>query len=406
MLTVLSVMQCHIRCSLVFWGVLAAGSWSGACTSGRIADTVTEQSGKDAAVGRFDDAAVDRQPKGEGETPASDSGASGGGTVASDSGTVASDSGMVASDSGSVASDSGTVASDSGSPVDVGSVPAPVNARTPWPMGTSYIMSGHSLTDIVIASPWPGRIVEAVGLESPSAFQDIGKATIPGSTIEWRWENPEQGDSQVVQWPQDIRRFDGLVITTRVPLEADDVGRQEDQVDWLRRAAEDAWENGRGGRGASTLLYTTWTHLVPEPEQPHPEDGLSFRARLDRDEARWEGMQDYVNQYRPQGQEPVYLIPGHRLMMRIHDDIEAGRAPFSDIGDIFLDNIHPNDIGAYALTLLHYACIYGRDPGAYLPNRIVNEDTLSTAQAEYFKRIVPEVVTTYPRTGLTRLERP
>ena len=89
--------------------------------------------------------------------------------------------------------------------------------------------------------------------------------------------------------------------------------------------------------------------------------------------------------------------------MRVWDDIQAGRAPFSNIGDIFFDNIHVNDKGQYAMTLLHYAVIYGRDPASYLPDRIVDEDTVTAAEARYFKRIVAEIVTSYERTGLTRL---
>lgn len=278
-----------------------------------------------------------------------------------------------------------------------------MSPRTPWSMGTTYILSGHSLTDTVISQPWPGRLTEAVMRDPAGDYSQLKKATIPGSFISWRWNNPESGGDQAAQWPEDMGRYEGLIITTAVPLQADDAVRQTDQVEWLKMAVDHAWANGAGGAGAPTLLYTTWAHLAPEPTVPHPEDGRSFRERLDLDEPRWEAMQDFVNDDRPAGQAPLYLIPGHRLMMRIADDIEAGTAPFGAIGDIFADNIHPNDIGAYALTLLHYACIYGRDPAAYLPDRLVDQDTLSAAQAAYFKRIVPEVVTGYARTGLTSL---
>lgn len=275
--------------------------------------------------------------------------------------------------------------------------------RTPWPMGTTIVLSGHSLTDTVMSHPWPGRLTEAVMLDPAGDFSQLKKATIPGSFISWRWSNREPDNDQSAQWPEDMGRYGALVITTAVPLYADDATRQRDQVDWLKRAVDDAWANGNGGRGAPTLLFTTWTQLVANPSEPHPEDSLPFRERLNRDEARWEAMQDFVNDNAPAGQEPLYLIPGHRLMMRIVDDIAAGSAPFGNIGEIFEDDIHPNDIGNYALTLLHYACIYGRDPAAYLPNTLVDIDRVNAAQAEYFKRIVAEIVTGYARTGLTSL---
>lgn len=282
---------------------------------------------------------------------------------------------------------------------------APAPGRAAWAMGTTYIQSGHSLTDTVMSSPWPGRLVEAVTLDPAGDFSDVAKATIPGSKISWRWRNAESGGDQTAQWPAEMGQYEGLVITTAVPLYADNAVRQTETVDWLLTAVEDAWQNGDGGNGAPTLLYTTWTQTEADPNEPHPEDHLTFRQRLDRDNARWEQMQDFVNARRPTGQEAMYLIPGHRFMMRVYDDIQAGTAPFSDITDIFIDNIHPNDIGQYAITLLHYACIYGRDP-SYLPDRLVAQDTLTAQQAQYFKRIIPQIVTGYARTGLTSLTSP
>jgi hypothetical protein len=270
-------------------------------------------------------------------------------------------------------------------------------------MGTRYIQSGHSLTDTVMSNPYPGRLTAAVRLDPNGDFHDVGKATIPGAPIWWRWTHRESGGDQSVQWPEEMNQWEGLVITPAVPLYADDVVRQRDTVDWLLTAVNDAWQNGDGGAGAPTLLYTTWTQLEADPNEPHPEDHLTFRQRLDRDNARWEDMQDFVNANRPSGKEPVYMIPGHRLMMRVWDDIQAGTAPFSDIADIFFDNIHPNDIGCYGVTLLHYAVIYGRDPGTFLPDTLLDADTLTPEQAQYFKRIVPQIVTGYPRTGLTNL---
>jgi hypothetical protein len=95
------------------------------------------------------------------------------------------------------------------------------------------------------------------------------------------------------------------------------------------------------------------------------------------------------------------MIPGHQLMMRLYDDIAAGKAPgLTSIGDVFLDDIHLNGLGQYAITCLVYAVIYQRDPSE-LPNRLaVPEDTLSPEQALYFKKIAWEVARSYPRSGL------
>ena len=273
-------------------------------------------------------------------------------------------------------------------------------------MGTRYISSGHSLTDGLFF-PAPGHLSAAIALDPNGSESDAKRATIAGAPIWWRWQYSETTGPSTAQWPEEMPSHAGLVITPAVPLYQDDESRTVDVEVPLSNAVTDAWQRGNGGQGAPTLLYTTWTHIRGwQEETPHPEMNLSFRERLNRDEPRWERMQDYVNARLEPGQTPMYMVPGHRVMMRIHDDIEAGVAPFTSIDDLFSDNIHTNDLGNYAISVLHYACIYGRDPVTFLPDRWLNEGEAAPtpAQAQYLRRIVREVVISYPRTGLTALE--
>ncbi|TYO83958.1 hemolysin type calcium-binding protein, partial [Oceanicella actignis] len=53
-----------------------------------------------------------------------------------------------------------------------------------------------------------------------------------------------------------------------------------------------------------------------------------------------------------------------QAMARMHDAIAAGQVPgLNDISDLFADTIHLNDLGNYFMAMVHYAAIYGRDPG-------------------------------------------
>ncbi|MCB1400812.1 MAG: hypothetical protein KDJ82_13685, partial [Rhodobacteraceae bacterium] len=70
------------------------------------------------------------------------------------------------------------------------------------------------------------------------------------------------------------------------------------------------------------------------------------------------------------------------------------------IGDLFDDDIHPNDIGAYAITCLVYAVIYQRNPRELPYKLIVPDDTLSPEQSEYFRAIAWDVAASYPRSGV------
>ncbi|MFN4128361.1 MAG: hypothetical protein ACK4GC_00865 [Paracoccaceae bacterium] len=272
--------------------------------------------------------------------------------------------------------------------------------RTASPMTVRQIHSGHSLTDTYATHPWPGRLILATEAKRGTRPYDTIKfSNIPGSPMRWRWDNP----TYYPDARQNIDEFELLVITESVPLLTYEEYFRDDTLHHLDLWVANSWAKGNGGEGAEVMLYSTWInwqHTGSEPDT-HAEANLPFRERLDLEGARWERMQDNANANRPEGMPLIYMIPGHRLMMRLYDDIETGRAPgLTSIGDVFLDDIHLNDLGQYAITCLVYAVIYQRDPQE-LPNRLaVPIDTLSPEQARYFKDIAWDVARTYRRSGV------
>lgn len=276
----------------------------------------------------------------------------------------------------------------------------PMPPREASPLAVRQIHSGHSLTDIYSSNPWPGRLILATEkIRGTRPYDTIFRSIMPGSPLHWHWKNPtDYPDAR-----QNIDEFELLVITEAVPLLSIDEYFQNDTLDYFDTWVANTWEEGNGGKGAELMLYSTWTfwqHSGPPPEYD-PEPDVPFRERLEIDGARWERMQDHANANRPDGMPLIYMIPGHRMMMRIYDDIQAGAAPGLDsIGDIFADDIHLNDTGQYAITTLVYAVIYQRNPRE-IPDRLaVPGDTLSAEQARYFKQIAWEVATGYDRSGV------
>lgn len=267
--------------------------------------------------------------------------------------------------------------------------------REPSPLYVRQIHSGHSLTDAYMAHPWPGRLILATKAASRRVdpYETIAGSTIPGSPLQWRWKNaPGYGAPDA---RADIGDYELLVTTEAVPLGPDPESFRSRTLDMIETWVRHSWENGNEGRGAEVMLYSTWVAW------PAPGDETPFRQRLEDQGARWEQMQDHANATRPAGMPPVYMIPGHRLMIRLAEDIAAGRAPgLEHIGDIFADDIHLNDLGQYAVTCLVFAVIYQRDPKD-LPDRLATpEDSLSPAQAAYFKAVAWEVAKGYARAGL------
>ncbi|NMH86901.1 T9SS type A sorting domain-containing protein [Flavivirga algicola] len=259
-----------------------------------------------------------------------------------------------------------------------------------YPLDVKQIHSGHSLTDPLFG-PWPGQYVELISeLRSTWAGDEIVKATIPGSGMFWRWDH-ENDLSPSARY--NIDDFELLVITEAVPLT-----QITNSNEHLSLYVNNAWNNGNNGNGAATLLWTTWTNI-------DDSDG-PWRQTLDDYESLWEEMQDYANANRPNGSTPVYLIPGHRMMARIYDDIQLNLVPgITNINQLFSDNIHPNSLGAYAITMIHYACVYNQSPVG-LPNDLMANppsgfQTPSPELSAYLQNIIWEIVTNYSRTGIT-----
>lgn len=276
-----------------------------------------------------------------------------------------------------------------------------------YPFNIKQIHSGHSLTDPLFG-PWPGQYVDLVAsqnsLQGWTIFDNmVGKSTVPGSAMNARWNTPPGFGSPDAR--HQIENWELLSITERVPLAYEGGNNQQwylDQIQeqkvYLSLFVNNAWNNGNNGNGAPTLLWTTWTNL-------DNSDG-PWRQMLDTQGEEFESMQDYANANKPAAAPYVYIIPGHKMMARLYDDIQMNLVPgITNINEFFSDNIHTNSLGSYAIAMIHYACIFNESPVG-LPNNLLSNPPAgfqapSPALASYLQNMIWEVVTTYSRTGIT-----
>jgi hypothetical protein len=275
-----------------------------------------------------------------------------------------------------------------------------------YPLNVKQIHSGHSLTDPLFYPHWPGQYVNLMTeVRGAWAADAIGKSTMPGSAMKARWETPPGYGAPDAR--HGIKNWELLCITERVPLLYPGGNSQQWYIDGIEEQrrhlslfVNNAWQNGNNGAGAPTLLWTTWT-AIDNSNGP-------WRKMLDTLGTEWEAMQDYANANRPAGAPPVYLIPGHKMMAQLYDDIQAGIVPdITSISQFFSDNIHTNELGAYAIAMIHYACIFNRNPvglpNNLLPNAPAGTPIPSKALATYLQNMIWDVVTKYNRTGVQSL---
>jgi hypothetical protein len=187
--------------------------------------------------------------------------------------------------------------------------------------------------------------------------------------------------------------YDAIVLTEAVEIR--DSIKYMAPADYLHRWSVAAWT---GNPDTRVYLYEVWHEL------DHPEGWLE---RLDRDfPLYWEGeilrralAYDDVS-------HPIYVIPGGQVMAALSRAVESrgGVGPVGDRHDLFLDDIHFNDYGAYLIALTHYAVLYGRSPVG-LPHALLRADGTPADDpgpelARLMQETVWQVVSRYPPSGV------
>lgn len=297
-------------------------------------------------------------------------------------------------------------------------VPAGAAVRHVFVPGDKIIGSGHSLVDTSFnTGQWPGMfplIMESIEDLPQGADHIFVKSTIPGSNTEVRW-NATSALPTPTNARLDIGLYSDLYLAER-GLDGDGVAPPYVEDKFLLHAeflndlnyewlfTQNALLNGNDGAGARTHIYSIW----PAIDGSMTPAGKTLRDVLVDYETRHAYRMDYLNQ-RLQEEYParasdfkVYMIPNHRLFIRVIDDIAAGLVPgITALSQLFSDNIHPNNLGAYLVSAL---------VATYTVGRKIDETTVykhadvSTALAQYARDISWEIVSQYARTGLGGLD--
>lgn len=263
--------------------------------------------------------------------------------------------------------------------------------RTPCPLNTPIIHSGNSLTDGIFqggSEPHYG-INYMLNQYAGSTVGANAKSTIPGSKLNYRWEQPTDAPDARLN----IDDYAVLCITDLYSvLEADAwAGGQESLPGETYLWVDHAWTNGNSGAGAETFLWCT--HVATDDADQEASYQKNFEI--------WAAIQDYCNSRKPAGQKPVRLIPGSWLWHKFFTDQQNGLTPTATwYDDLFVDPIHQNDLSHYLQTVLHIACLYGIDPSS-LPASIPGLDPApTTADLAYIRQSIKQVVRAVKRSGV------
>lgn len=268
-------------------------------------------------------------------------------------------------------------------------VPAPVADP-----GLNVLHLGHSL----VGYDMPEMLVQLAGaghrynsqMGWGSFLKDHWDPSAPRNGFETTNVHPQFRDGHVALESGD---YDVVVLTEAVEIR--DSIRYMDSPEMLHNLANKARAHKPD---VAVYLYETW-HQLDDPE--------GWLVRLDADlERYWEDeiLRRALNY--DSDPQPIYVIPGGQVMARFVRAVEeaGGIGPINDRTDLFDDQIHFNDYGAYLMALTHYAVLYQRSPVG-LPHALMRADGTSAQDpgpeaARLMQETVWAVVTSYAKTGV------
>lgn len=244
---------------------------------------------------------------------------------------------------------------------------------------------GHSLV-----GPTLPRLTEAA-LKHLSGPVVVEAQIINGASLAYNWDHSQKaegvdGRARLAQGDVDV-----LILT-----EAQPIAVQENSAALVARFAALARENNPD---IKVFLYETWPSLASGPGTVIPGDpgaGTAWAERVRQERPFWEGIAAKAGS----GGTPVRLIPAGQAMLALSDAIQAGQVPgLTDLRQVFVDDMHPNDKGLYFLAMVQAAAISGKSPEG-LPAKLMRnwasrDAVISDDLAQAFQRVAWATVSAY-----------
>jgi hypothetical protein len=230
---------------------------------------------------------------------------------------------------------------------------APARARS----DRRVFYSGHSLSDGLPEEVQRIASSKGGGLNSHFAIESF-----PGSLIRQRVAKRRGG------FLRGDDTYDALVVTERHDLPY--AARVEDTTRFLKQMHEELVARDPS---AETFFYQVWLEI----DFDRPELFVTYERRA---LVFWECIASAVNaKLAEEGRAGrVRVLPGAAALAELVDRMIAGTvdgapggSPRERVQSLFVDRVHPSEIGRYFMGAVHYAALFEASPeGAALPDGV------------------------------------
>ena len=251
---------------------------------------------------------------------------------------------------------------------------------------------GNSLTDAL--NDWLEPVAKRAGFN-----HQYLRSTVPGAPTDWNWDHPGEAQGEA-----DYR----TVFDTKAPIDHLFIqpfaghGRSiENESDYAGRFYRLARQKSPN---VQLWLYAQWSDRQMSDswaKATDSADGLGLTPAKTWEEAAYnhlkyhEAVRQRLSEQNPG--KPVFIVPAGVALAKLKRAIEGGKVP--GMRDFFAENladdIHLTSKGAYLVALVHFACIYRKNPAG-----LTLESTgLTSEQAAIYQKIAWETVKEYRWSG-------
>lgn len=268
---------------------------------------------------------------------------------------------------------------------------------------TDILFVGHSL----VGAELPPMVQWTLSERGHEAT--VEAHLIPGAPLGFNWDRSAESQGVDGRARLETGAIDALILTEAVPL--DNHVTWSDSVGAVARWAGLAWQKNPE---TQVFVYETWHSLNSGPGVVIENDaaaGVPWVTRLEKDLPVWESLTEKANAERPNGADPVRIIPAGQAMLLADRAAKAGLLPgVASVSELFQDDIHPNGKGLYLVAMVHFAAITGDNPEGLpaqlfrtWPNRagIVSEELAVAMQRIAWQAVSAQRVREDRRQGAT-----
>lgn len=264
--------------------------------------------------------------------------------------------------------------------------------------GLRIVRTGNSLTANA-AVYWP-LLEEAGGIKTNPKPVYVSSA---GAMTKYLWETyatdkVSSSDSDARKLTKDNAPFDALITQPFWASGVDEAGIVE-ELEYTQKFYDLVLANSPK---ADLWVYAQWTQWFMPGELQNPPETNSTTAKQWR-----ENMTKFISsceqlRERLQAKYPnrkVRIIPCASALLVLQQAIVDGRIPGmkSYELEIMADSIHLGNKGCYFVSLVHYACLYGKSPVGL----VVGDTDLTIEQQTKMQEIAWDVVKNYKWAGVT-----